>query len=47
MSDAISSPTCGVCECCGKGGEVKMYVLQTGHTAWVCKDCREGKKKPT
>lgn len=44
-SKAISSEARTECEGCLKMKWCKMYVLQHGEVAWVCKDCREGKKK--
>lgn len=43
MGDAISTEMHGRCECCGKFKLVRMYVIQTGEAAFVCKKCREGK----
>ncbi len=43
--DAISSETTDQCECCGHYKLVKMYIIQTGEAAWICKECREGKPK--
>ncbi len=43
MSDAISSKSNQICECCNKLKVCRMYVLQTGNTAWICKKCRMGK----
>ena len=45
MSDAISTATKEICDCCSKLKMVKIYITQMGTTAWICKDCREGKKK--
>lgn len=41
MSDAISSETEQFCECCNKFKICRMYVLQNGNAAWVCKECRK------
>lgn len=38
---AVSSETMGFCECCRKTKLVRLYVLQNGETAWVCKECRK------
>lgn len=43
MSDAISTEIKARCDCCEEMKKVRMYVLQDGNTAWVCKKCR-GKK---
>lgn len=42
--DAVSTTTRGLCECCGHLKRVRLYILQSGNSAWVCKECREGKK---
>lgn len=34
----------GVCYCCLNWKVIRMYILQDGKAAWVCEDCREGKK---
>ena len=31
-------------ECCRQMKLCRMYVLQTGETAWVCEPCREGRQ---
>lgn len=33
-----------LCECCKNFKLCKMYVLQNGEAAWICDNCREGKK---
>lgn len=42
MGDAISTATVIKCDCCQQRKLCKMYVIQTGDTAWVCVDCRKG-----
>lgn len=32
------------CECCNKFKICCMYMLQTCEAAWICIDCRKGKK---
>lgn len=45
MTDALTTKaTTGLCECCGLLKRVKLYVLQSGATAWVCKGCRKSDK---
>lgn len=41
-TDAISTEDRSNCNCCGEVKVVRMYVLQNGWTAWVCKECRKG-----
>lgn len=46
MSDgALSSVITGLCDCCGRLRKIKLYVLQLGKAAWVCKECRKGSGK--
>lgn len=33
-----------VCACCKKLKTCGLYGLQDGSTAWVCLECREGRK---
>lgn len=33
------------CEGCVKWKPCKLYVLQDGYASFVCKECREGKRK--
>jgi hypothetical protein len=33
-----------VCECCNRLKPCRLYTLQNGEAAWVCKKCRKGKK---
>lgn len=40
---ALSTTITGLCDCCGFLKRVKLYVLQDGNKAWVCKECRKGK----
>jgi hypothetical protein len=48
MSCLTPDPCEQVCECCVTFKLCKMYVLQNGHAAWVCAQCRQGPvKKPT
>lgn len=42
MSTLTKKAITGLCEACGLLKKVKMYVLQNGQTAWVCKSCRGG-----
>lgn len=44
MNDAISTEAKLQCECCNKWKICKMYIIPTGEAAWICKDCREGKR---
>lgn len=43
--DAISSESFAYCECCERRRLCRMYVLQDGRAAFVCKPCRTGKKE--
>lgn len=39
--NALSKLITGICDLCGQLRKVRMYVLQDGSTAWVCKGCRK------
>lgn len=44
MSDkALTNKVEQICECCVKLKPCRLYVLQNGEAAWVCKRCRHGK----
>lgn len=42
--NSLSSASNEHCEGCGKFKICKMYVLPNLTSAWICKECREGKK---
>lgn len=43
---ALSSESHEICECCNKlKRDCRLYTLQNGEAAWVCKKCRSGKGK--
>lgn len=34
-----------MCEACCRMRAYKMFMLQNGEAAWVCKDCRSGVRR--
>lgn len=40
--DAISTESDQRCACCQRMRLCRMYILQMGEAAWVCKECRTG-----
>lgn len=43
MDQPISAEDHQQCECCARWKICRMYVLQDGTAAWVCRSCRTGK----
>lgn len=41
MTVIVKKAVLGLCECCGLLKKVKLYALQSGQAAWVCKECRK------
>lgn len=44
FTPAAEEASVAVCECCNSLKMYRLYALQNGEAAWVCKECRSGKR---